>query len=212
MEKEKVKRIIQAFVQTVRRIDPKWRLPGGELPAKYIEEGIGRLEKVFPMGMADQRIADFIMYQVYRYADNINGTHATHFMYSWCWSDNAVKKFQNQYFGAGNPRIDYWIDKWADDLGFNREQLSELISGPKPNKWRRYLEMPSEEMTKRRFRNTEMGLILCSNSTMGWSPGSRACQECKYIKECKITTKRKYPELLRLREENGNDKEESTNG
>lgn len=176
-----------------------------------MEEGLERLEKSFPMGMADQRIADYLMYQVYRYADNIAGVSPTHFQYSWCFSENAVRKFHNQYFGNGNPRIDYWIDKWADDLGFNREQVASFISGPKPNRWRAYVEMPSEEMTKVRLHNTESGFILCCSSTMGWSPGSRACSECKFVEKCKVATGRRYPELLRLRlEEDGNNKEKST--
>ena len=175
-----------------------------------MENGLANLEKLFPMGMSDQRIADFLMYHVYRYADNIAGIEPTHFQYSWCFSENAVRKFQNQYFGQGNPRIDYFIDKWADGLGLTRKKLAEFISGPKPNKWRAYVEMPSDEMTKVRFHNTETGFILCSSRTMGWSPGSRACAECNYVEKCKVATGRRYPELLRLRlEKDGDNKEES---
>lgn len=213
MEEEKVRRTILAFVRIVKKIDPKWRLPGGGVAEKYIENGLCNLEKTFPMGMSDNRLADYVMYQVYRYADNIAGIAPTHFQYSWCFSENAVKKFRNQYFGEGNPRIDYWIDKWADDLGFTRDQITEYISGPKPNKWRKYVEMPSEEMVKIRFHNTDSGFILCCNSTMGWSPGSRACSKCKYVDKCKVATGNRYPELLRLRlEEDGNDKKESIDG
>jgi hypothetical protein len=61
--------------------------------------------------------------------------------------------------------------------------------------------MPSDELVKRRFHNTENGFVLCSSKTMGWSPGSKACQECNYVEKCKTVTGRRYPELLRLREE-----------
>jgi len=206
-----VNRTIRIFTRIVKSIDDKFRLPGGGQAEAYIGRGLDLLEKSFPLGMSDNRIADYIVYQLYRYADNIAGVAATHFQYTWCFSENAVKKFHNQYFGAGNPKIDYYIDKWLKDLGFDRDEVTAFITGPKPNKWRKYIEMPSEEMIKRRFHNTKNGLMLCSSSTMGWSPGSRACQECNYTKECKMTTGHRYPELLRLRtEEDGNNKKEST--
>ena len=82
------------------------------------------------MGMSDQRIADYIVYQLYRYADNIAGIAPTHFQYSWCFSENALAKYKNQYFGTGNPRIDYYIDQWLKELGIQRHQVVEYISGP----------------------------------------------------------------------------------
>ena len=201
MEQEKVSRTIKIFVRIINKIDPKFRLPGGGQPELYIANGLAGLEKMFPMGMSDQRIADYIVYQLYRYADNIAGIAPTHFQYSWCFSENALAKYKNQYFGTGNPRIDYYIDQWLKELGIQRHQVVEYISGPKPNKWRKYVEMPSDELVKRRFHNTENGFVLCSSKTMGWSPGSKACQECNYVDKCKTVTGRRYPELLRLREE-----------
>jgi hypothetical protein len=201
MEQEKLMRVVRIFVRLINKVDPKWKLPGGIQAVSYIDNGLVMLEREFPLGMADDRITDFIVYQVYRYLDNITGAASTHFMYTWCWSENAVKKFRNQYFGDGNPRIDYYIDQWLKTLGINRKQITDYISGPKPNKWRKYIEMPSDELIKRRFHNTENGFILCSTKTMGWSPGSGCCKECNFVEKCLQVTERRYPELLRLRRE-----------
>ena len=205
MEQDKVARVMTMFSRIVKRIDRKWKFPGGDVVVNYVTAGLKRLEDSFPMGMSDQRITDYMVYQLYRYADNISGVAPTHFQYSWCFSENALAKYRNQYFGTGNPRIDYYIDQWLDGLNITRQEITDFISGPKPNKWRKYIEMPSDEAVKRRFFNTRNGLILCSSKTMGWSPGSRACHECDFVEECKKITERRYPELLRLRlEEDGN--------
>ena len=115
-----------------------------------------------------------------------------------------IEKYRNQYFGDGNPRIDYYIDQWLDSIDVKRQVITDYIAGPKPNKWRQYIEMPSDELVKRRFLNTEAGLVLCSMKTLGWSPGSNACSECEFTAKCKEITTKRYPELMRLRLEDGN--------
>ena len=204
MDQNKVERVVRIFARLVVKMDAKFRLPGGGIPHAAVSAGLDDLEKLFPMGMSDQRITDFMVYQVYRYVDNIIGKAPTHFDWRWCWGKTAIEKYRNQYFGDGNPRIDYYIDQWLDSIDVKRQVITDYIAGPKPNKWRQYIEMPSDELVKRRLLNTEAGLVLCSMKTLGWSPGSNACSECEFTAKCKETTTNRYPELMRLRLEDGN--------
>lgn len=64
--------------------------------------------------------------------------------------------------------------------------------------------MPSEEARKFRLHNQRSGFVMCQASTMGWSPQSEACRTCQFIDECKKETEIKFPELYRIRIENGN--------
>ncbi len=205
MTQQKTDRVAKIFARLVIKLDPKFKLPGGGIGENVISNGLDELEKLFPMGMSDNRITDFMVYQVFRYVDNITGKSPTHFDWKWCWGKHAIAKYNNQYFGEGNPRIDYYIDQWLSGLGIRRQMITDYIAGPKPNKWRQYIDMPSDELVKRRFHNTDAGLVLCSNKTLGWSPGSNACSECIHVSKCKEITEKRYPELLRLRLEDGTD-------
>lgn len=203
MTREKAGRIIRAFMEVVNCVDPKWRFPYGPVPEAYVVEGLERLEAFFKMGISDRRYVDYIVYQVFRFADAIAEKNSR-FQYTWCFSENAFGKYRAQYFGSGKRGIDYYIDLWLKENGISREHLLGRIQGPGENKWRKFIEMPSDEMVKMRFHNTESGFILCSSSTMGWSPGSNACSGCNYVEKCMTVTDRRYPELLRLRKQTRN--------
>ena len=122
------------------------------------------------------------------------------------FTDFAVEKYRAQFMSEdGKNGMNYYIDQWLDENELSRAQLTAMIADPKPNKMRKYIYMEAEEMTKRRFINTEGGYLLCQSSTTGWSPKSEACGECSYRKRCEEDTERRLPELVRLRREDARD-------
>lgn len=56
-----------------------------------------------------------------------------------------------------------------------------------------------EEQTKSRLLSTEVGYYICGSSTLLWSPFSESCGKCTYAEKCRERTAKLYPELLRIR-------------
>jgi hypothetical protein len=197
---EKVKAMIEFLVQ--KCIKKNWRLQGGPVNIPTIVRGLDRMKVLYPYSdMADERIVDFVVYQIYRYRDLI-GNYDKGWNLSWCFSDNAVQKFKNQFINAdGKSGMNYFIDQWLNDGSLDRHKLVRMIGDPQEHPLRKYIYMESEELTKRRFLNTEIGLLFCMNNTTGWSPKSRCCKECQYIDKCVEHFERTTPELIRLRKE-----------
>lgn len=182
----------------------KSKLPEGEQTLNTIDTGIKYIRKrLYPTSMADERITDFIVYQLYRKRDCWYNLYTSDM-----FDDYAISKYYTQFVGPNKrPGMNYYIDLWLEEGGLSRHKITEMISAPKPNKLQGLVYMPSEELIKRRFYNTDNGFLLCQNNTTGYSPRSTACSGCKYDEECEYATKKKYPELLRLRKkdyENGN--------
>ena len=185
-------------------MNPKYKLVEGEQSIAVIEAGLEELKRVcYPTGMADERIADFIVYQLYRKRSLLY-----HFYASDLFSNYAVSKYYAQFIGVNKKTgMNYYIDLWLEEGGFSRRKVTEMISSKKVSRLAGMVYMPSEELIKRRFYNTDMGYMLCQNNTTGYSPRSASCVGCKYNKACERATKEKYPELMRLRKkdyENGN--------
>lgn len=169
-----------------------------------IQNGIDGLKKTcYPTGMSEERITDFIVYQLYRKRNLWYRFYASDL-----FSDYAISKYYAQFIGINKKTgMNYYIDLWLEEGKLSRRKITEMISLPKPSKLSGMVYMPSEEMIKRRFYNTDMGYMLCQNNTTGYSPRSVACSGCKFDEECEFVTKKKYPELMRLRKkdyENGN--------
>lgn len=94
----KVQKMIETIVQST--IKKGWRLPGGPTVLTVIERGLGRMKSLYPYSeMADERIVDFIVYQIYRYRDII-GEFERGWHISWCFSENAVEKYRKQFIDA----------------------------------------------------------------------------------------------------------------
>lgn len=180
-------------------VDKDWPLPAPS--PLIIKMGIERLDKLFPNGVSDGRIIDFIVYQIYRFRDMI-GVKDTRWNMTWCFSDNAVQKFKHQFLDAsGKAGMLYYIDQWLEDGGLNRGMLEKMIKVQDKHRLAKLVYIQSEDCTKKRFLNTEMGLALCLQSTTGWSPQSPVCSSCTNSEKCKVITQKKYPELFRLRSE-----------
>lgn len=92
----------------------------------------------------------------------------------------------------------YSEDKWLSEAQLTREYLNSLVN-KREHPQAKYIYMPSEECTKKRGINTDIGFVICSTSTLMWSPFSPACQMCTNVEKCKQETAIKYPELYRIR-------------
>ena len=196
------RRIARAVEVIIRKcIYPKYRLPQNEYYLVNIEQGMQMYrEKCYPMGLADERIADYILYQIYRYRDMIGVD--SRWTIVWLFTQNAVEKYRAQFLSKGGKSgMYYYIHEWMDDNELTMQRVLNVIAEPKPNEMAKYVYMPSEEPIKRRWLNTEAGYTLCGTSTTGWSPQSRICNQCNYVGKCRVRMQTKYPELLRIRKE-----------
>lgn len=196
----KVQKMIETIVQST--IKKGWRLPGGPTVLTVIERGLGRMKSLYPYSeMADERIVDFIVYQIYRYRDII-GEFERGWHISWCFSENAVEKYRKQFIDAeGKSGMNYYIDQWLKDGRLDRSKLAAMIGDPKDHPLKKYIYMQSEELIKKRSIKMDNGHVLCMMRTTGWSPFSETCQQCRHTDDCIDYLEHNVPELLRLRKE-----------
>lgn len=190
------------MIETVvkRTIDPKWRFTQSGIAAIYLQNGLQQLPSLFGvLDIDDERIIDYLIYQLYRMRSFIaDGS----WQYTWLFSQSAMDKFKKQFLSAdGKSGMNYYINQWLDEAELSRSKLTVMIAQPKPNPLRKMVYLASEEPIKRRFLNTEDGLVLCQRSTTGWSPLSETCGRCDYWVECEKMTAKKFPELMRFRKE-----------
>ena len=190
------------MIETVvkRTIDPKWRFTQSGVAALYLQNGVEQLPALFGVSdIDDERIVDYIVYQIYRYRTSIaNGS----WQYTYLFSQAALEKYRNQFLSAdGKSGMNYYINQWLDEVELSRGQLTLMIAKPKPDPLKQMVYLASEEPIKRRFLNTEDGLVLCQRATTGWSPLSETCGQCDNWVECGKMTAKKYPELMRYRKE-----------
>lgn len=165
-----------------------------------IAKGIERLKKLYPYGYCDERIVDFIVYQIYRYRDCIN--REPRWNITWCFSEMAVNKFRCQFIEEGGKSgMNWYIDRWLQESGTCRENLTGMLRDLSEHPLAKMIYVEAEDMMKKRFLNEEGGYFICQQSTTGWSPGSSVCAECNYVERCQITTEKKYPELFRIRKQ-----------
>ncbi len=190
--------MIQTLIQ--KTIDPKWKFTQSGQVAMYLQNGLQRLPTLFGFSdIDDERIIDYIVYQIYRSRTAIAEGSWQH---TWLFSQSAMEKFKKQFMSVdGKSGMNYYINQWLDKAGLSRGELTAMIVKPKPNPLRSMVYLPSEEPIKRRFLNTLDGLTLCQSSTTGWSPLSDACGRCDNWVECGKMTAEKYPELMRFRKE-----------
>lgn len=174
-------------------------LTEGDQSIKITAAGLSYIKaRLWPTGMADDRITDYIVYHLYRRRNLSFKFYATDL-----FSEHSVNKFYDQFLGPNKRTgMNYYIDEWLKDGGLSRKAITEMIAGPKPSKLEKFIYMPSEELIKQRFLNTELGYSLCQNNTTGWAPKSEMCGKCNFKEDCMAETSRKYPDLIRLRRKN----------
>lgn len=118
------------------------------------------------------------------------------FSASWFFSERAISRFYES-----KPGLKFYENKWLGELDIDREQLKLSFLSKEEHPMRKFIHMESEEGTKMRFLNQDVGYGLCVGSTLMWSPMSEACRKCNYKQKCLESLKFTYPELYRLRTE-----------
>lgn len=201
MESQKIIiRVARAITMIIRSgIRKDWNFPGGTSGDLIIAKGLERMKSLYPYeGMSGGRIIDYLVYQIYRYRNNIAKGN---WSLSWIFSDHAVGKYRQQFMEAsGKSGMNYYIDLWLDEHGMDRNMLTSMLVPPS-NSMKKYVNPVHEEDIKGRFFNKEVGFMLCQSSSTGWNPRSKFCPQCKFGDKCKESTQHRYPEIMRLRME-----------
>lgn len=188
-----------------RTVSPRWKFTESGVAALYLQNGLMTLPGLFGIAdIDDERIVDYIVYQLYRCRTALeNGSWS----YTWLFSQTALDKYRRQFLSIdGKSGMNYYIDQWLYEVELSRSKLAAILKPPKTSPLKGMVYLPSEEDIKKRFLNTKEGLLLCQQSTTGWSPLSEICGRCDDWTACKQMTAKKYPELVRYREEYGKEK------
>lgn len=188
------------FQYVVRELVSEGWLPPSVAPI-VVQSGLFEFSQLFPSGLSDGRIVDFVVYQIYRYRDMID-VKTSRWSFSWCFSKTAVGKFKGQFLDEkGKSGMMYYIDQWLKTAGLSRSKLEDMIADTSEHRLAKFIYMQSEDSIKRRFGDLDMRLHICMASTTGWTPRSSVCSECANYSRCMKLSMKKYPELIRLRKE-----------
>jgi hypothetical protein len=170
-------------------IHPGYKLPQGGEPTRVIRTALQRLEKQYG-ALTGQRIVDYVICSAHAFKDR--GSN---------WKLNQVFGPKSmERFNTDKGRV-YYENKWLSGVDLSRNDLLAMIVDRSEHPKAKYVLVPSEEGTKMRLLNREVGFVICQTSTLGWSPLSEACSQCNFIEKCKVETQKKFPEIYRLRTE-----------
>lgn len=183
-----IRQTLKMFYEIVTKlIHPGYRLPRGGEPTRTIRAALQRVESKYST-LSVQRIVDYVVCSAYVFKDRGSD-----------WKFNQVFGPKSlDRFDSSKQRV-YYENKWLESQGLSRASLLSIIVDRSEHPKAKYIFVPSEEGTKRRLLNREVGYVICQTSTLGWSPLSEVCSECIYIDKCKQETQKKYPEIYRLR-------------
>lgn len=168
-------------------IYPGYRFPQGGESTRVMRTALQRLEKKYGT-LTAQRIVDYIICSAHAFKDRGSS-----------WKLNQVFGPKSmERFNTDKGRV-YYENKWLESEDLSRASLLNLIVDRSEHPKAKFIFVPSEEGTKMRLLNREVGFVICQTSTLGWSPLSEACSECEFVEKCKQETQNKYPEIFRLR-------------
>lgn len=195
MEKEErlIKQIKKIYtVIVIKMIDPTFTFPEGGKVNRQLLQFISDFSKTCGGTLNSSRMIDYCVFQIHK---NRNA------QFQRSLAPNALGKTAlNKYKELSSKNKSYAEDIWLSENQLTRAYLNSLII-KKEHPQSKYIYMPSEEGTKERGINTKAGFLICSISTLMWSPFSEACQQCNNAEMCKKETEKKYPELYRIRVE-----------
>lgn len=188
MENKEIDKLIKLHTLLVRTaITPSFKLPKGGATVRTFQKAVGLLKMRFGEP-SDERLVDYSVDMAFRAWKSGKATIAQIFSEAW------FKRYLEAPKG-----LRFYEDEWLKEHDLDRQTLVDLIKDDGQHPHSKFLFVPSEEPTKRRHLNKRVGYAICQISTLGWSPESDSCKICRFIRDCKKETLRKYPELYRLR-------------
>lgn len=187
-----IKQTIAVFTEIERRlVDPTFRISQGGATILTISKFLDRMAKEFGC-VTKERLVDFCVCTAYAFRERGQWTVKQAF------GPVALQRLKDKKKGAF-----FYEDRWLASADLSRESLVRMIADRSEHPQAKYIYVHSEEGTKARLLNQEIGYILCQTSTLGWSPVSETCKKCNFTEQCKKETANKYPELYRIRVEYG---------
>lgn len=183
-----IKQTLKMFHEiVVKLIHSGYRFPQGGEPTRVMRTALQRVEKKYG-ALTAQRIVDYVVCSSYAFKDRGSD-----------WKINQVFGPKSiERFNSDKGRI-YFENQWLESGDLCRASLLNMIVDRSEHPKAKFIFVPSEEGTKLRLLNREVGFAICQTSTLGWSPLSAACSECDFVAKCKTETQKKYPEIFRLR-------------
>ena len=187
-----IKQTITVFTEIERRlVNPTFRISQGGATILTISKFLDRFAKEFGC-VTKERLVDFCVCTAYAYRERSQWTVKQAF------GPTSLQRLKDKKKGTF-----YYEDQWLASAQLSRGYLINLIADRSTHPQAKYIYVHSEEGTKSRLLNQEVGYILCQTSTLGWSPVSATCKLCNFTEQCKKETANKYPELYRIRVEYG---------
>ena len=193
MDKEErlTKQIKTIYTEIARRlVDPSFSFPEGGQAQRQLSKFIVDFTQICGGEFNISRLVDYCVFQLHK---NRNAQYQRTLAPK-AFGPTALQKYLSMY---SKSKV-YSEDKWLSEAQLTREYLNSLVN-KREHPQAKYIYMPSEECTKKRGINTDIGFVICSTSTLMWSPFSPACQMCMNVEKCKQETAIKYPELYRIR-------------
>lgn len=186
------KQIKTVYTEIARRLtDPTFSFPEGGKTERQLSQFIRQFTQLCGGDFNKERLVDYCVFQIHK---NRNSPYQRSLAPK-TFGTTALQKYQSM----SSKEKKYVEDQWLSEAKLTRVYLSSLICNKTEHPQAKYIYMAAEESTKKRCVNTEIGMVICSTSTLMWSPFSPTCQRCVNAERCKEETEAKYPELYRIR-------------
>lgn len=187
-----IKQTSTVFTEIIKKlVDPTFKFSKGGATTKLLQKFLDRFEKEFG-AVTCERLVDFCVCAAYTFKNR------KPLPLQQVFGPQSILRIKEQTRGQR-----FYQNQWLETVGLSREALVNLIKDRREHPQAKYIYVASEELTKKRQLNHKLGYLICQTSTLGWSPLSEACQNCQFVADCQKETEYKYPELYRLRIENG---------
>lgn len=193
MENEKlIKHITTVFTAIVKKmVNPSYKFPKGGATIRTLTTFIALMEREFG-SVTNERLVDACITGIYPLRER------KQWKLNQIFGTQTIKRIK----GLTKGHL-YYQNKWLESANISRNDLINLIQDRSKHPLAKFIYVHSEETTKKRHLNQNAGYLICQLSTLGWAPLSDSCQQCVFTDDCKKETQRKYPEIYRLRIENG---------
>ena len=110
----------------------------------------------------------------------------------WVIGKKALERFLRNGF---NEKFEFFIHK-ENDIDFSEIYHKFAVTKYQPDFNE---ESERERMEKKRFFNTEAGLVNCLENTSLYNPKSDICNQCNFVGDCKELLKQNYYKLYKAR-------------